>query len=97
MVFVAKVVMHLDQVEKLKGNHANRGTTVVYSIVSRNGMTHRFPEHFKGAFGSLGNISVAFGLWRSEKSVQRRLRRFLNRKSRVIVLNIPPAKGRLGL
>jgi hypothetical protein len=70
---------------------------MIYSIMSRDGMTHCFPEHFKGAFGSLCYIRITFGLWWSEKSVHFRLRRFLNWKSRVIVLNIPPAKSRLGL
>jgi hypothetical protein len=61
--------MHLNQVEKLEGNHADR-RTVIDSIGSRNGMAHCLPKRFEGAFGSLGRrVTVIFVLWRSEKSV----------------------------
>ena len=86
-----EIVVHLDQIDQLKGHDSNRRSTVLRT--SRHGMGHGLAKGFES---TLGGCHVRTILFRRKHAPQIRRRCLLKGKRRTLVLNVPPGKGLVG-
>ena len=89
VVSLFKVVVHFDNIQQFEGNNFDPGTLV---LLDTHSVTDSFSQRFEGAFCYLRYVIGRILFRRAKKLGQLILRCLFDRKGRIFILDIPPAK-----